>query len=123
MGILITFSDSSSYSIVKHSFVIDLKSMSQILKVKSFHSIAVCKFHSDGASKSGLFAVMWCVLERIKSDREVAIADITRMVRQRRPQAITGFVSVALSECIHDLCTLITLNVAGYLMKITMSIH
>ena len=48
----------------------------------------------DGASKSGLVSVIWCVLDRLKATREVAIADTVRLVRSRRQQAITGLVNM-----------------------------
>lgn len=58
-----------------------------------YTSVYILYFDSDGASKSGLFTSIWCILERIKSDREVAIADSVRMIRLRRQQTITGVVS------------------------------
>ncbi|XP_053398611.1 uncharacterized protein LOC123556423 isoform X2 [Mercenaria mercenaria] len=45
----------------------------------------------DGAKKSGLLCVLCCVLERMKTDREVAIAETVRLVRLRRKQAIDNF--------------------------------
>ncbi|XP_053398634.1 uncharacterized protein LOC123556442 isoform X2 [Mercenaria mercenaria] len=42
----------------------------------------------NGAKKSGLLCVLCCVLERMKTDREVAIAETVRLVRLRRKQVI-----------------------------------
>ncbi|KAL3878265.1 hypothetical protein ACJMK2_030630 [Sinanodonta woodiana] len=45
----------------------------------------------NGAEKSGLFCVLWCVLERIKDDREVAIRSVVRQISVRRQQIIPSF--------------------------------
>ncbi|XP_052219293.1 uncharacterized protein LOC127836657 [Dreissena polymorpha] len=37
----------------------------------------------DGNTRSGLFAVLWCIVERIKRDGEVAVAESVRMVKRR----------------------------------------
>ncbi|XP_052267609.1 uncharacterized protein LOC127869263 isoform X2 [Dreissena polymorpha] len=42
----------------------------------------------DGHSRSGLLAVLLSVIERIKIDKEVAIAQEVRMMRCRKPQVI-----------------------------------
>ncbi|KAL3878243.1 hypothetical protein ACJMK2_030608 [Sinanodonta woodiana] len=45
----------------------------------------------NGAERSGLFCVIWCVLEKLKSDREVAIRSVVRQLRIRRQQIIPNF--------------------------------
>ncbi|XP_052218424.1 receptor-type tyrosine-protein phosphatase alpha-like [Dreissena polymorpha] len=45
---------------------------------------------NDGFTRSGMFAVMWCLLERIKCEGNVAVAETVRMVRKRRKQVITS---------------------------------
>ncbi|KAL3878266.1 hypothetical protein ACJMK2_030631 [Sinanodonta woodiana] len=45
----------------------------------------------NGAEKSGLFCVTWCVLERVKADREVAIRSVVREISVRRQQIIPSF--------------------------------
>ncbi|KAL3878252.1 hypothetical protein ACJMK2_030617, partial [Sinanodonta woodiana] len=45
----------------------------------------------NGAERSGLFCVLWCVLEKLKSDREVAIRSVVRQLRTRRQQIIPNF--------------------------------
>ncbi|KAH3811932.1 hypothetical protein DPMN_140350 [Dreissena polymorpha] len=37
----------------------------------------------DGYTRSGLFAVLWCIVERIKRDGEVAVAESVRMAKRR----------------------------------------
>ncbi|XP_052259348.1 tyrosine-protein phosphatase non-receptor type 14-like [Dreissena polymorpha] len=44
----------------------------------------------DGYSQSGLFAVLWCLVERCQRDGEVAVAEIVKMIRRRRKQVITN---------------------------------
>ncbi|WAR06313.1 PTPRT-like protein [Mya arenaria] len=44
---------------------------------------------SDGYSRSGLFAALLSIVDRIKTDKEVAIADTVRVVKHRRQAAIT----------------------------------
>ncbi|XP_052807070.1 hemicentin-1-like isoform X2 [Mya arenaria] len=43
----------------------------------------------DGYSRSGLFAALLSIVDRIKTDKEVAIADTVRVVKHRRQAAIT----------------------------------
>ncbi|KAK3606325.1 hypothetical protein CHS0354_041959 [Potamilus streckersoni] len=45
----------------------------------------------NGAERSGLFCVLWCVFERLKADREVAIRSVVRQMRVRRQQIIPNF--------------------------------
>ncbi|XP_052217144.1 uncharacterized protein LOC127835014 [Dreissena polymorpha] len=42
----------------------------------------------DGYSRSGLVAVLWCLMERSKHDGEVAVAETVRLIRRRRQQVI-----------------------------------
>ncbi|XP_052219296.1 tyrosine-protein phosphatase Lar-like isoform X3 [Dreissena polymorpha] len=37
----------------------------------------------DGYTRSGLFAVLWCIVERIKRDEEIAVAETVRMTKRR----------------------------------------
>ena len=46
----------------------------------------------NGADKSGLFCVLWAVLERMRNEREVAIAETVKTFRVRRPQIIPNVV-------------------------------
>ncbi|XP_052803536.1 uncharacterized protein LOC128233749 isoform X2 [Mya arenaria] len=43
----------------------------------------------DGYSRSGVFAALLSIVDRIKTDKEVAIADTVRVVKHRRQAAIT----------------------------------
>ncbi|XP_052804200.1 uncharacterized protein LOC128234181 isoform X2 [Mya arenaria] len=43
----------------------------------------------DGYSRSGLFAALLCIVDRIKTDNEVAIAETVRLVKYRRQAAVT----------------------------------
>ncbi|XP_052804010.1 uncharacterized protein LOC128234066 isoform X2 [Mya arenaria] len=43
----------------------------------------------DGYSRSGLFAALLCIVDRIKTDNEVAIAETVRLVKYRREAAVT----------------------------------
>lgn len=45
----------------------------------------------NGATKSGLFCVIWNVLERMRIDGEVAIPQTIRNLRHRRQQIIPNF--------------------------------
>ncbi|KAL3878255.1 hypothetical protein ACJMK2_030620 [Sinanodonta woodiana] len=45
----------------------------------------------NGAERSGLFCVLWCALEKLRSDREVAIRSIVRQMRIRRQHIIPNF--------------------------------
>ncbi|KAL3878261.1 hypothetical protein ACJMK2_030626, partial [Sinanodonta woodiana] len=45
----------------------------------------------NGAERSGLFCVLWCALEKLWSDREVAIRSIVRQMRIRRQHIIPNF--------------------------------
>ncbi|XP_052803504.1 uncharacterized protein LOC128233726 isoform X3 [Mya arenaria] len=42
----------------------------------------------DGYSRSGLFAALLCIVDRIKTDKEVAIAETVRLVKYRRQAAV-----------------------------------
>ncbi|XP_052219188.1 uncharacterized protein LOC127836569 [Dreissena polymorpha] len=44
----------------------------------------------DGYSRSGLFAVLLCLVERNKQDGEVVVAKTVRMIRRRRNQVSTN---------------------------------
>ncbi|XP_052804107.1 receptor-type tyrosine-protein phosphatase alpha-like [Mya arenaria] len=44
----------------------------------------------DGFTKSGLFVTLLCISDRITTDREVAIAETVRIVKQRRHSAVTN---------------------------------
>ncbi|KAL3878258.1 hypothetical protein ACJMK2_030623, partial [Sinanodonta woodiana] len=45
----------------------------------------------NGAERSGLFCVLWCALEKLRSEREVAIRSIVRQMRIRRQHIIPNF--------------------------------
>ncbi|XP_052219199.1 receptor-type tyrosine-protein phosphatase-like [Dreissena polymorpha] len=44
----------------------------------------------DGYSQSGLFTVLWCLVERCQRDGEVAVAETVKMIRRRRKQVLTN---------------------------------
>ena len=52
-------------------------------------------YNRNGSDKSGLFCVIWNVLERLRIDGEVAIPQTIRNLRHRRRQIIPNFVSAS----------------------------
>ncbi|XP_052804951.1 hemicentin-1-like isoform X2 [Mya arenaria] len=56
--------------------------------ISRFAGPVVVQCH-DGYSRSGLFAALLSIVDRIKTDKEVAIADTVRVVKHRRQAAIT----------------------------------
>ncbi|XP_052807040.1 receptor-type tyrosine-protein phosphatase C-like [Mya arenaria] len=62
--------------------------MTQFLQTVSRIAGPVVVQCHDGYSRSGLFAALLCIVDRIKTDKEVAIAETVRLVKYRRQAAV-----------------------------------
>ncbi|XP_052216896.1 uncharacterized protein LOC127834857 isoform X4 [Dreissena polymorpha] len=64
-----------------------LSLLNEVQKLAATDGPVVIQCH-DGYSRSGLVAVLWCLMERSKHDGEVAVAETVRLIRRRRQQVI-----------------------------------
>lgn len=67
------------------------KTLNSSLNVQIFLNV-----FRDGTVRSGLFSALWCILERLRTDDDVAVADTVRLHRLRHPNVIPTLVILAL---------------------------